>query len=95
MKTVPITFLVTGTFYSKGKKYKTGGCIGTRILCSEVDNPKNEMQFSSYGYVEVDDEDAEKVMTFMQDILRSTECRLSEIKDGIKLLESQGVASTS
>lgn len=94
MKKVPITFLVTGTFYRNGKKYKTGSCIGTRILCSEVDNPKNEMQFSSYSDVEVDDGDAEKIMTFMQDILRSTECRLQEIKDRIKLLESQGVAPT-
>ena len=47
------------------------------------------MQFSSYSDVEVDDGDAEKIMTFMQDILRSTECLLHEIKNWIKLLESQ------
>lgn len=95
MKKVPITFLVTGQFYSNSKKYKTEGCCNTRIFCREVDNPSNEMQFSSYSTVEVDDEDAVQILNFLEDIKIRTEGRLQEIKDGIKLLEDQGVKSES
>lgn len=94
MKKVPITFLVTGYFYHEGKKYKTGGCIGTRILCTEVDTSK-EMQFSSYSTVDVDDEDAVQILDFLEDIKMRTECRLQEIKNGIKLLGDQGIKSES
>lgn len=95
MKKVPITFLVTGFFYDKGIKYKIGSCSGTRLLCKEVENPSNEIQFSSYSTVEVDDEDAVQILSFLKDIKIRTEGRLQEIKDGIKLLGDQGIKSES
>jgi hypothetical protein len=49
------------------------------------------MQFSAYSTVEVDDEEASRVLTFMEDILCQTKVRLVDLEKGIELLKSQDV----
>jgi hypothetical protein len=56
-----------------------------------VDHPDKKVQISSYSTVEVDDEEASKILFYMEDILRSTRSRLVEIEEGIRILKNQGV----
>jgi hypothetical protein len=91
MKKVPIEFLFNGEFYSDGKKYKYESSANTRFVCHEVDFPENKMQFSAYSTVEVDDEEASRVLTLMEDTLRRTKCCIVDLEKGIELLKSQDV----
>ena len=90
MKKVPITFIL-GEFYYEGIKYKHIGAANTRFLCQQVDHPDKKVQISSYTTVEVEDEEAPKILFYMEDILRRTRSRLVEIEEGIRLLKKQGV----
>lgn len=91
MKKVPITMLFTGAFFYEGKKFKTKGYANSRIICHEIDNPKNEMQFSAYSDVEVDDEEAIRCLELIKNTKSITESRLKELEEAIRALESQGV----
>jgi len=93
MKRVPITCVFDGVFFDKGKKYKITGGANTRIYCCEFDDPKKEIQFSSYSTVEVEDEDAKSILFIMKHSLRDTKSRLFELRKGIKSLIEQGVKS--
>lgn len=91
MKKVPIRFVITGLFFSHDKKWKMKGCANTRILCHEVDNPDNEMQFSSYSTVEVEDGDAKSILTYARDLIGRYTSDIREAEDCIKSLNEQGI----
>jgi len=91
MKKVPITCVFNGVFFEEGKKYKITGAANTRIICCEFDDPKKEIQFSSYSTVEVEDEKAKSILFIMKYALRDTRNRVFELKKGIKSLIEQGV----
>lgn len=91
MKKVPIAYLYNGEFYSDGKKYKYEGSANTRFICHEIACPDNKIQFSAYSTVEVDDEEASKMLFFMEDVLRSRRCEINDLEKGIELLKSQDV----
>jgi hypothetical protein len=95
MKKVPITMLFSGEFFYEGKKYKTKGYANSRIICHELNNPENEMQFSAYSDVEVGDEEAIRCLEFIKIAKSSAESRLKELEEAIKSLESQGVKQNS
>lgn len=91
MKKVPIAYLYNGEFYSDGKKYKCESSANTRFICHEIVCPDNKMQFSAYSTVEVDDEEASKMLFFMEDVLRRHKCEINDLEKGIELLKSQDV----
>jgi len=91
MKKVSISHVYNGEFYDNGKKYKYEGFANTRFICHEIAFPENKMQFSAYSTVEVDDEEAPKILFFLEDVLRRQRCEIVDIEQGIRMLKDQGV----
>jgi hypothetical protein len=91
MKKVSISHVYNGIFYDSDKKYEYVGFANTRFICREIDHPENEMQFSAYSTVEIDDEEAPKVLFYLEDVLRRKRCEIVDIEEGIRMLKNQGV----
>jgi len=93
MKSVNICHVFAETFFIDGVEWKYKSSYNSRVVCTRVDDPSVEVQFSAYETVQVSDEQAEKSKFVLLDSYRSTRCRLREMKDEIKSLTKQGVKS--
>ena len=93
MKDVDIIHVFKGVFFSEGVQYKYESSYNSRIVCHQVDDPTQVVQFSAYDTVQVTDEEAKEIKAFLIDVFMMERSSLASRKKDIKRLQEQGVES--
>jgi hypothetical protein len=93
MKDVNIIHVFNGIFFSDGIQYKYQSSYNSRIICHKLDDPSQEIQFSSYDTVQVTDEEAKKIKAFLIDVSLMEKISLATRINDIKRLHQQNVES--
>ena len=91
MKDVNICHVYDGKFFKDGIQYEYESSYNTRVVCKEVNDPDKKIQFSCYETVQVKDEEAIKIKSFLKRVIDDTKRSLREYQKSIESLNNQKV----